>query len=63
MACHNHVCSGRHVGVRSRWTSMACILVTLRVTNTNDEHGNAIAGTPEFTTGLTTCVPLYRSHS
>ncbi|KIM59163.1 hypothetical protein SCLCIDRAFT_126612 [Scleroderma citrinum Foug A] len=47
------ICPGRYVAAQSMWAAVVCILATLRITNTKDEHGNPIAVVPEFTTGPT----------
>lgn len=53
------ICPGRHVGNASMWIAIASMLATFDLLKAQDDSGNEIDFSPQFTTGATSCVPVF----
>ena len=52
------ICPGQHVGDASLWIAIASMLATFDFLKAQDDHGNEIDISPQFTVGLVSCVAV-----
>ncbi|KAI9571164.1 cytochrome P450 [Boletus coccyginus] len=52
------ICPGRYVANASMWIAISSMLATFDFLKAQDQHGNELDFSPQFTPGVTSCVPV-----